>query len=180
MASWSLEEPGSRLIPAHHPRTSILVPQCIDKVTKAQRGEGTALGLHSKCFHHRDSENGHEERESKMQEALYLSTFLEVIFLPGNLGYSVPSHRLCSLGILWGSCGGLGLSKSAGVGEGSAALPFSPRAGRAADCNVGEKGSSHSRLLRNPWDRANFIRPQLWLPWACWEVLWLGARLRTG
>lgn len=25
-----------------------------------------------------------------------------------------------------------------------------------------------------------FIRPQLWLPWAYWEVLGLGARLRTG
>lgn len=46
---------------------------CTDEVAEVQRG----LGLHSKYFHHGDSEDGHEERESEVREVLHPSTSLE-------------------------------------------------------------------------------------------------------
>lgn len=75
----------------HYPRISTLVPHCTDEITEAQRGEGTGSGLHSKYFHHRDSEGGHEERESEVREALHLSTSLEVTCPPGDLSCSVQA-----------------------------------------------------------------------------------------
>ena len=72
-----------------------------------------------------------------------------------------------------------------GVGWVALLFPRSPLAGRAAGWEVPfavlvRGGSSFSQPIRNLWDRTDFIRPQLWLPWAYWEVLGLGARLRTG
>lgn len=84
---------GTWQIPACHLRTPTLVPHCTctDEVTEAQRGKGNGSGLHNKYFHHRDSEDSLEERESEGREVLYLSTSLEVTCLPGNLGCSVEA-----------------------------------------------------------------------------------------
>lgn len=51
---------------------------CTDGVPEVQRGEGTGSGLHSKYFHHRDSEDGQEEREPQVREVLHFPTSLEV------------------------------------------------------------------------------------------------------
>ena len=44
-----------------------IYPSPSDEVTEAQRREGTASRLHRKCLYYRDSEKGHEKRESKMR-----------------------------------------------------------------------------------------------------------------
>lgn len=116
---------------APHPRTPTLVPHCTDEATKAQRGEGTGSGLDSEYFHHRDGEDDHKERESKVMEALHLSTSLEVtcpqvtwaiVWRPG------ASHRLCSLRVLRWAPWWLSEAARTGVECGVSALPFSAHA----------------------------------------------------